>query len=208
MKRSAILAASLFAFVLAKSASANVLYNQPSAGNGDGGYYSEANGPYQYNDNFTLAGSGIITNVLWIGGSQAGPVSSFGMSFFANNSGVPGTLLSTFNLSATGTDLGPSGFGSEVYLYDSNIPAFSATGGTQYWISIFDYGTAGTYYWNQGTGGDGVGYDFGFGPVSYFDPAYTLFGSGGAATPEPSSLVLAGSGILTLAGALRRRIKR
>ena len=59
--------------------------------------------------------------------------------------------------------------------------------------------------WETGTGGDNIGYQDFFGQRSATgsDSAFAL---GGTAVPEPGTLVMLGTGVLGLAGVIRRRL--
>ena len=83
--------------------------------------------------------------------------------------------------------------------------AFNAAAGTEYWLSVYpDLGFPPQWGWSSGTGGDGISYQDFFGSRSQLgvDMAFDLTGNA-AATPEPTTIGLAGSALLALI--LRRR---
>jgi hypothetical protein len=120
-------------------------------------------------------------------------------------------------LNPTGhTNLFVNGAGFQVAIYDfAGTPLFEVPGGT-YWITLQNAVTAtsGPVYWDENSG---VGCGSSGCPSSAYEnsigsipsEAFTITGSaGGGTTPEPSSIMLFGSGILGLAGVLRRKLTR
>jgi hypothetical protein len=143
---------------------------------------------------------------------------------------TPTTVDYELGTSAFGTDLGSgtvalngsnstrlftNGFGYDIY--DITIPVTSGamTAGNTYWLSLSnanDASTSGSEAWdipNGGLGGPAT-CNFrqsgtNFGDCGLGGETFTL-SSGGTTTPEPGSIMLLGSGILGLAGVLRRKI--
>jgi hypothetical protein len=94
-----------------------------------------------------------------------------------------------------------------MYLYSGTLPPFAAAAGTEYWVSIVP-DVAFPPQWGWGTSSDADHYGWQCflgtcGPVST-DFAFALYGS--SASPEPGTLVLMGSGLLGLAGIIRRKL--
>ncbi len=212
--------ASLFVLAVAlllTSASFADLYHQDFDGTGN--LYSSqndttgGNGLYaQVYDNFTLGTSNTITEVTFAGGyfnpPQQGDITGFTVSIYGDAAGQPGSVLYTTHVSGTGgeTFLGDFG-GFPVYTYDIAGLNFSASAGTQYWLSIYpDEGFPPQWGWASATGGDGVSYQDFFGSRSQLaaDMTFSLIG-GNVGTPEPSSLMLLGAGLLGFASKLRRK---
>jgi len=212
-----IFAALLFAALFGNTASASSIYFQTQGlpPFGGGGVYSESNGPSRVYDNFTLAAASTISQVSWVG---IGSASSFGVNFYTDQSGAPGSLLSTNTFQLAGT---PYAGLANYYAYNTQVNV-TVGGGQQYWISIFTYGTSSQWSWDKGFGGDshslvfdngGSGYsvdrhDTAF-ALTYDPPATTPIVPSGAPSPvpEPSGLLLAGSGLLSLATFMRKRRK-
>jgi len=163
-------------------------------------------------DNFTLAASTSVTEADWVGGyfnpATQAPISQFTVTFWSDSAGQPGSALTTETIAGTATETFVSNDGnSAVYSYAATLPtAFTATAGTQYWMSVVpDVGFPPQWGWASGTGGDGAAVQDFFGGRSTLaaDMAFTLKGS---SVPEASSMI--GLGSLVLGGGLlvlRRR---
>ena len=109
-----------------------------------------------------------------------------------------------------------NGFGYGIYDVTIPITSLAMTAGNEYWLSLSNAtNTGGTQSgaWdipNGGSGGPATCY-FRQSGVNYGDcglggESFTLDGCCGPPVPEPSSILLFGSGILGLAGILRRKL--
>ncbi len=163
-------------------------------------------------DNFTLTDAAGVTGVYWVGAYYNGApaaITSWTVTFWADNAGQPGSALYTETIAGTGGELYLGDYGGlPLYTYDVQLTApFSAGAGTTYWLSVVPtLGFPPQWGWATGTGGDGALYqDFMGGrfPMSG-DSAFALYDAS-SATPEPVSLTLAGLGLVALAFAARRR---
>ena len=203
------------ALLLSCTSFATVLYNQPFDGTGNA--YSSQNDTNglglfaQVYDNFTLGSTNTVTNVQFTGEyfnpPQQGPITGFTVNFYADAAGQPGALLQSTHVNGTGgeTFLCNCG-GFPTFTYSINIAGFTANAGTQYWLDVYpDLGFPPQWGWSSGTGGDGISYQDFFGSRSQLaaDMAFTL--NGQTTTPEPSSLMLLGAGLLGFASKLRRK---
>lgn len=208
-------------------AQAGPLYNQPT--NFEGGFYSENDtsvplGPYATTyDDFTLSSTAAIGSVSWVGGiisTVAVTPTAFTIDIFANSTtgciGAEPTCPNTGSMLYTTTISGDAG---QTFLQNDNLPPpnsnpaysysdpinFTATGGTEYWISIVATVPApGDWFWESGTGGDGYSYQTLFGTTTALavDEAFSL--NSPSAVPEPMSAGLVGGGLVLLALASRR----
>ena len=217
MKRNFVMLAGLLLSSLSVlPASATVLYNQ-SAANSSAWTSETANGSNGFNqvwDNFTLGSQVTVTDVAWTGWilPDFGIINGFTISFYDDavdgQNHTPGALIYSASIAGNANET-RVGAHNAYGIFDFNAPVvFSASANTQYWISIVANPQSATFGWANSNGGDSSFFEDDqngtIGPVGT-DVAFTL---SNASTPEPSSLVLAGSGVLGLAGVARRRFLR
>jgi hypothetical protein len=166
-------------------------------------------------DNFSLASATNITQVTWVGGyfnpQSAGTITAWTVGFYADNSGQPGALVFTTTLAGNGgeTFLQNDTLGDPVYSYSASL-AFNASAGTTYWLSVVpDLAFPPQWGWTTSSQGDGISYQDFFGTRSSnpTDLAFSLYTTQNTGVPEPGSLMLLGSGIVGVAGMLRRKLK-
>jgi hypothetical protein len=127
---------------------------------------------------------------------------------FTNNGGVPGALIATLASGLTA----PGGEQFAPGIVDVTGLSVVLTAGNEYWFALVPHDDKSVFAWSDGgpsslpmaqnsSGSPLSGWsDGGEGTVRF-----ALYGTSTAATPEPSTFMLLGTGILGVAGAARRK---
>ena len=170
---------------------------------------------------FVAAASGTPNQLAWGEWSVGAPTSfsyELGSAAFGTDVGS-GTVTQNAGNSVL---LFTNADGYGVYSVTVPVTSTALTAGNQYWLSISnatDAGNDGTQAWdipNSGSGGPAT-CNFrqsgtNFGNCGLGGESFTLTGNTTttttSTTPEPTSIMLFGSGILGLAGVLRRKLTR
>jgi hypothetical protein len=156
---------------------------------------------YRVFDNFQLGAGALVTTVTWWGLQDAGG-EGFEVTFYEGGA-TPGSLLGTFNVTPVTSTVN---FGSpDITRYEAALAGgFNASGGTGYWISVFNAAPDATWSWvNAQTRGSALGQ--GVGSLDYDSLRDRAFALGTQSeVPEPGTWMLAGGALLGL-GWLRSR---
>ncbi len=112
-------------------------------------------------------------------------------------------------ITATNTFLGFNGFGYALFRADFTFSSIAWSGAG--WVTLQNACTTGgcsdgaaAAFWDENDGPSSAFQNNGVGAIG--SESFTLNGTTGTTTPEPSSILLFGSGILGLAGVLRRKL--
>jgi len=233
VKTKFLLVAAVFALIMAVPTWAavpcdgvnNLIYCQPWDQTGNA-YSSQndttgGNGHFAtvYDDFVLPTGNGqnwSLESIHWVGEyfnpPNQGQITGWNVSIHADNNGQPGDCIYCFHVNGNGgeTFLGnTAGFPTfEYWLMD--FGNLELKPGVKYWLDLYpDLGFPPQWGWSSGTGGDGISYQDFFGVRSQLsvDMAFALDGTQGQTNiPEPGTLVMLGTGVLGLAGTLRRKL--
>ncbi len=161
------------------------------------------------------AGSSTVTDAQWWGGCYPEgtcPSGNFTIGFYTDNAGAPDTLIASYavgnaNQTATGNFIGGVLLGVDEYVYTANFGPLALTPSTTYFFAV-ENNTGETDTWGMETTDETGGHEqylTGVWTSQSADLAFNL--SGTTAVPEPTSLLLLGTGLSALGLAAWRRRK-
>lgn len=158
---------------------------------------------YNVTNSFTLSANSTLTSATFSNWFLAGDTGSQ-VDWLVTTAPFGGTTLGSGTASLSGTFVGTNDFGFDVYNETFSLGGLALNMGTYYLQLQNEVVTGGDPgYWGESNG-----------PSTAFDiegqipsESFLITGNptGGGGVPEPSSIVLLGSGILGLAGVARRR---
>ncbi len=202
----AVLTIACLVLAVSPAMAEDTLYsNGPINGTSDGW---TINFGFSVSDSFTLGADPKVRNLhmgVWLspGDSPASPsVTSVQMDIGTTSFGTD-IFSGVINASGS-TDLGINQYGYDIQQVDFSFADIDIAPG-DYWLTLSNATVP---------NGDPVYWDENSGPSSAFEntlgsipsEAFTLGGASGTTTPEPSSILLFASGILGVAGVLRRKL--
>jgi hypothetical protein len=152
-----------------------------------------------------------LDDVEWFGGYWNGSgnvITGWTISIYADAGNQPGGQLWTRNFSVAFAGYMEScnlRNGMCAYDMDNIANGYKLLPFTTYWLSVVpDLGFPPQWGWGTGNDGDGLAYQDFFGARSPLGVDFAMNIQG--VTPEPGTLMLLGTGILGLAGTLRRKL--
>ena len=163
-------------------------------------------------DNFILSSPAQVAYVQWSGAyfnpPEQGPINSFTISFWDDNDGQPGSVLTSQIISGNANELVTGTAG--IYFYSTMLSTpFTAAAGSTYWLSVVaDIGFPPQWGWQAGTGGDGVVYQDLLGDRYLYTGADLAFNLDTTTVPEPSTFALLGISVVLFGYARRRRHRK
>ncbi len=201
-----------------------VYNNGPINGTADAYFIGNASG-YQVSNSFTVSANSTMTGFTFGEWLLAGTVPT-GLEWAVGTTPFGGTLTSAGDfysslLCTNGTPYNGgicgAGFGYDVYESHAGTPGIPLTLGQTYYLTLaFASDSAGTGFdaWDINTGSSTAYTTCPIGGNCTATPQYqqvpsesfTILGTPAGTTPEPGSILLFGSGILGLAGVLRRKL--
>ncbi|MEO8725900.1 MAG: PEP-CTERM sorting domain-containing protein [Acidobacteriaceae bacterium] len=179
----------------------SVLY---SNGSDDGQQAYTINNTFSVTNSFTLGGTSTVNNATFSNWLTPGDTAT-SVDWLVTTAAFGGTTLGSGTASLTGVDQGINGFGFDVVSQTFSLSGLGLAAGT-YFLQLQNEVVSGgdPGYWGE-SGGPSTAFDSALGQIP--SESFSISGTGvlPPPIPEPSSLVLLGTGLLGAAGALRRK---
>ena len=216
----------ILCLALGTTAFAGTIYSEgPVLGDDNGLFIDGPGGPFgqSISDGFVarINAAGDTTTRVYFGEWVLAGTTPTGVTWAIGNNNFSGPLTAAAgfgsSLYCTSGGSGCDNFGYDIYISHFSISGTPFTAGDTYWLTLTnatDNRGDGDNAWDITSPGPatcdvehGVIVPGGGGGCGFAGESFTIT-SGGGTTPEPSSILLLGSGILGLAGVLRRMLNR
>lgn len=145
----------------------------------------------------------------WVGGyfnpAVQGPITAWTLTFYLDNGGIPGAPIAAGSFPGNGGETFVGNVnGFPIYVYWLYFQSFDVLPGT-YWASVVpDLGFPPQWGWATSSGTD-PGYQCFFGSCGLTGVGFA-YAVDGRPTPEPGTLIMLGTGVLGIAGVIRRKL--